>query len=234
MKQNKQGKRGIVLLGMLWILMPGAYAKEKETFKHWKAELSGGLNNYEAWEIEPSISYRPIRYFGLSLGAWLGDRLYPEGLGGESKDKQWRWNTARDTDGNYFFALRAGLQFLSPPVWLDESKDWAIAFSVSPGLTLPLPANKQFYINYFPNRPGLWVASRTEQVKNEGARQVFYHLKSALWLEVDNRLSFSIGYTFSNFDLYGGSRRITIEGKRLMPEKHAFMHTVAIGMGYCF
>ncbi len=234
MKINKLSKRTAILCGILGLLVQAACAKEQEKFKHWEAELAGGFNNYAAWEIEPSVSYRPVRYLGLVAGILLCDLLDKTGLSGESKDGQWLWNTAGNADGNHFLALRAGLQFTSPPVWLGKSKDWSLAFSVAPGMTFPIPANQQLTIDYYPNRPGVWIASRSEQVKNKGASAVFYHLKSALSLETDENIRFSIGYTFSNFDLYGGSRNITLEGKKLTAEKHAFMHSFTIAIGYRF
>ena len=53
-------------------------------------------------------------------------------------------------------------------------------------------------------------------------------------LEIDDSIILSMGYTLSNFDLYGGSRNIVIEGRKLNPERHPLMHSFFIGIGYRF
>lgn len=52
--------------------------------------------------------------------------------------------------------------------------------------------------------------------------------------EIDDSIILSMGYTLSNFDLYGGSRNIVIEGRKLNPERHPLMHSFFIGIGYRF
>ena len=42
-------------------------AQEREKPLHWKVELAGALNNYDAWEIEASASFLPLPYAGISL-----------------------------------------------------------------------------------------------------------------------------------------------------------------------
>ena len=192
--------------------------QEHEKPLHWKVELAGALNNYDAWEVEVSASFLPLHYAGISLG----------------RDNQLRWQTTEEHVANHFFALRPGLVFNSPKLWLGQDKEYALYLSLSPGLTIPIPANRQFYIDYFPNKPGTWTALRTERVANEGAQRVFCHIRTALTLEIEGGFLISAGYTCSNFDLYAGSRNIVIEGKKPELPRHSLMHTVSIGIGYRF
>jgi len=115
-----------------------------------------------------------------------------------------------------------------------RDKDYALYLSISPGLTLPLSANNEFNIDYYPNQTGVWTAVRREHVSNKGARTVYYHLRTAFSLEVDNGLIFSVGYTCSDFDLFGGSRNIVIEGRKIDLPKHKLMHSVSVSLGYRF
>lgn len=221
---------------MFFFLLIGevACAQGSDKTKHWKVELAGALNNYTAWEIEPFITYHPIRYIGLSMGLLFSNPLENNDFNGQSIDKQWLWNSADNNSGSHFFAFRPAIQLVSPSVWLGENKDYQLYFSVSPGLTIPLPTNKEFDIEYIPNRPGTWTIYKTEHVENYSAPGLFYHFKSAFSLEIDNSITFSLGYTFSNFDLYSGSRNIVVEGEKLSPEKHHFMHSFSIGIGVWF
>ena len=209
-------------------------AQQSEKRPYWKAELAGALNNYDAWEVEPSVTFLPIHYAGLSLGVLFTRPLQSGSTGGISKDGQFQWYSTTDHATSYFLALRPSFQFNTPKLWLGRDKDYALYLSLSPGLTLPLPANRQFSIDYIPNRPGTWTALRREQVANEGARTVYYHLRAALALEIGSGFICSAGYTCSDFDLYGGSRNLVIEGKSLKLPKHKLMHSVSVSLGYRF
>lgn len=209
-------------------------AQEREKPLHWKVELAGALNNYDAWEVEASACFLPLHYAGISLGLLFTSPYHDVNIGGISRDNQLRWQTTEEHVANHFFALRPGLVFNSPKLWLGRDKEYALYLSLSPGLTLPIPANRQFYIDYFPNKPGTWTALRTEHVANEGAQRVFYHIRTALTLEIEGGLLISAGYTCSNFDLYAGSRNIAIEGKKPELRRHSLMHAMSIGIGYRF
>lgn len=217
---------------LLWGL--SCHAQEDEKPKLWEVELAGALNNYDGWEVEPSVTYQPVHYIGLTMGFLFCNPISASGFIGETQDKQWIWSAVDDDNGSHFFALRPSVRFTSPSIWIGEDKDYALYFSVSPGLTVPFSANREFNIEYVPNRAGAWTAYKTEHVKSKGAPGVFYHVKGALSLEIVESVILSAGYTFSNFDLYSGSRNIVIEGKKLEPEKHRFMHSFFIGIGYRF
>ena len=173
-------------------------AQQREKRPLWKAELAGALNNYDAWEVEPSITFLPIPYAGIGLGLLFTQPYQDGSISGASRDQQFLWNSTTDHAANYFLALRPCLQLNTPKLWMGRDKDYALFLSLSPGLTLPLPANSEFNIDYYPNQTGAWTAIRREHVKNHGARTVYYHLRTALSLEVDNGLILSAGYTYRN------------------------------------
>ncbi|WP_018667290.1 hypothetical protein [Bacteroides gallinarum] len=234
MTTSKHNISGYILTFVFLWIGTSMHAQEKEPAKYWKVELTGAVNTYDGWEVEPSITYQPIRYIGLTMGLLFCNPINQSGFIGESQDKQWYWNAVDDDNGSYLFALRPSLQFTSPAIWLGADKEYALSFSISPGITMPLPSNREFNIEYFPQKEGAWTAFKTEHVKNKDATLVYYHLKSALSLEIDDSIILSMGYTLSNFDLYGGSRNIVIEGKKLNPERYRLMHSFFVGIGYRF
>lgn len=209
-------------------------AQQREKGPLWKAELAGALNNYDAWEVEPSITFLPIQYAGISLGLLFTQPYHDESISGVSQNQQFLWSSTTDHAASYFLALRPGLQLNSPKLWVGRDKDYALYLSISPGLTLPLSANSEFNIDYYPNQTGVWTAVRREHVSNKGARTVYYHLRTVLSLEVDSGLIFSAGYTCSDFDLFGGSRNIVIEGKKPELPRQRLMHSFALSIGYRF
>lgn len=234
MTTSRYNTFGYILIFIFSSIGTSIYAQEKGTVKYWKVELTGAVNTYDGWEIEPSVTYQPVRYIGLTMGLLFCNPINESGFIGESQDKQWYWSAVDDDNGSYLFALRPSVLFTSPSIWLGEDKDYALSFSISPGITMPLPPNREFNIKYFPQKPGAWAAFKTEHVKNKDATFVYYHLRSAVSLEIDDSIILSMGYTLSNFDLYGGSRNIVIEGRKLNPERHPLMHSFFIGIGYRF
>lgn len=153
---------------------------------------------------------------------------------GITADRQLQWSSTHSNATSYLLAWRPALRLNTPKLWLGHDKEYALFLSVSPGLTLPFPADRQFSIDYYPNRTGVWTALKREQVKNSGARKVYYHLRTAISLEIDNRLIFSAGYTFSDFDIYGGSRNIIVEGTKLDLPQPRNMHAAFLGIGIRF
>lgn len=220
-----------ILFNCVCLALP-AQQREKRPF--WKVELEGALNNYDAWEVEPSITFLPIQYAGISLGLLFTQPYQDESISGVSQNQQFLWSSTTDHAASYFLALRPSLQLNTPKLWVGRDKDYALYLSISLGLTLPLSANNEFNIDYYPNQTGVWTAVRREHVSNKGARTVYYHLRTAFSLEVDNGLIFSVGYTCSDFDLFGGSRNIVIEGRKIDLPKHKLMHSVSVSLGYRF
>ena len=209
-------------------------AQEADRRPRWQVDLVGALDNYEAWEVEPSVTYRPFAYVGATLGLLFVSPYRGESPGGVAQDVRFLWSLADDRADSHFLALRPAFRLDTPRLWLGRDRDCALCLSVSPGLTLPLPSNRRFSVDYFPNREGAWTAVRREEVVNRGARAVFWHLRAALSLELDEAVVFSAGYTVSDFDLYAGSRNVVIEGKRLDRPKHGLMHSVFVGIGCRF
>lgn len=209
-------------------------AQEREKRPRWKAELAGALNNCDAWEVEPSVAFLPVPYAGFSAGLLFTRPYHGESPGGVSRDRQFCWSSTDNHAAAYFLALRPALLLESPKLWLGRDKDYALFLSLAPGLTVPLPANREFAIDYYPNRPGTWTAVRREHVGNKGARTVYYHLRTACSLEVDGGLILAAYYTCSDFDLFGGSRNIVVEGKKLALPRRRLMHSFGLSVGYRF
>lgn len=210
------------------------YSQERKEKRFWQFELSGALTNQSSWEVEPSVTFLPIDYVGLTAGLVFTSPYPSKSLGGVAVNQQLRWSETNDNSVSYFFAFRPALRFNSPKLWIGEDKEYALYLSVSPGLTIPLPSDRKFTIDYFPNQQGEWSAIKREEVTSSGARKVYYNVRTALSLEIDERIVFSAGYTFSDFDIYGGSRNVTVEGSKLSLPKAGMMHSAFVSIGVRF
>ena len=207
------------------------YSQDMNEKRLWLVELNGALTSQSSWEVEPSVTFLPIDYVGLTAGLVFTSPYPSKSLGGVTVNKQFWWSETNDNSVSYYFAFRPALRFNSPKLWIGRDKDYALYFSVSPGLTIPLPSDRRFTIDYFPNKNGAWSAIKREEVTNSGARKVYYNVRTAVSLEMDERLVFSAGYTFSDFDIYGGSRNIIVEGGKLPLPKACMMHSAFVSIG---
>lgn len=223
-----------ILILICLICAVDAQAQDDEKPRVWKVELTGALNNYSAWEVEPSITYQPIPYVGVTFGLLFCNTILDEHYSGVTKDKQWVWSDSEDNPTCHTIAFRPGIQLATPAIVLGKDKDMGLSFIVSPGLTIAPPANKELEIEYVPNAPGVWIPQRFDRVKNTGGRSLYYHIKGMLSLDIDGQYTLSAGYAFSDFDMYGGIRNITVEGEKLSMSKRQFMHSFFISIGYRF
>ena len=210
------------------------YSQDIKEKRLWLVELNGALTSQSSWEVEPSITFLPIDYVGLTAGLVFTSPYPSRSLGGVAVNKQFRWSETNDNSVSYFFAFRPALRLNSPKLWMGRDKDYALYLSVSPGLTIPLPSDRRFTIDYYPNLHGEWSAAKREEVINSGARKFYYNIRTAVSLEIDERIVFSAGYTFSDFDIYGGSRNIIVEGSKLTLPKACMMHSAFVGIGIRF
>jgi len=188
-------------------------AQEVEKSHMWKVELSGALNNNSAWEVEPSVTYLPIPYVGITMGLLFCNTIEKDSYTGFSRDNQWFWDSDESNPGCHFFALRPAIQLVTPAFKFGKDKDTGLSLVVS---------------------PGVWIPQKFDHIKNKGGKSLFYHIKSMLSLDIDQRYIFSLGYIFSNFDLYSGGRNFIVEGKRLSMPRIRFMHSFFLSIGYRF
>ena len=210
------------------------YSQDIKEKRFWQVELSGALTSQCSWEVEPSVTFLPIDYVGLTAGLVFTSPYPSKSLGGVTLNKQFRWSETHDNSVSYFLAFRPALRLNSPKLWVGRDKDYALYISVSPGLTIPLPSDRRFTVDYYPNQQGTWSAIKREEVTNSGARKIYYNVRAALSMEIDERIVISAGYTFSDFDIYGGSRNITVEGSKLPLPKACLMHSAFVSIGVRF
>lgn len=151
---------------------------------------------------------------------------------GEARDKNLRWQI-EENRLMYLFAFRSGVYLYSPPVYLNHDHDVALSFRVSPGVTIPLPPNLSTSVDYVPKDAIIHVPATSGEVSNSHAKACYYHVRFAMALEVE-RVSVLLGYTTSDYDLYGGSRNMIVEGQKIELPRKKQAGTFFIGLTYDF
>ena len=78
------------------------------------------------------------------------------------------------------------------------------------------------------------IFNSEESFKNTGAKTLYWYARAELVLEFEEQWEFSVGYTYSNLDIYGGSRNIVVHGTPLVKSEKEPMHSFHLGLTYKF
>ena len=209
------------------------------------ADLKVGMSTRPTLDIEIGASFRPFRYVGANASVLIitpfnsrKNFIDSIPLNGDIYSEMDNYK-----EGGYGVAAKVGLQFTTPAVMLSKN-EMGLSFRVSPGITIPIPTNKSMVINKFiryidfnedENRiEQSDIFDSKEDVKNSGAKFCYWYVRSELVLEFEEQWEFCMGYTYSNFDLYGGSRNIKVNDKPLVISDKKLHHTISLGLTFKF
>lgn len=201
---------------------------------HFEASLNAGVNNSMGWELEPEFFYTPCRYWGIGAGVAYTGMIGKENYEGKSVDGRLLWILDEEHPW-YPFTFRLKMKLATPKIPWGSMRDGRFSISLYPGLIVPFPSNPAYQVNYIPNvdqysGPPVKIG----MVKGRGARMVYYSVKVQFNYYIDSNFYLSAGYTLSDYDLYGGMRRLEIEGKKLELKPKTLMHLFTLGTTFCF
>lgn len=123
--------RFFIAISLSWSIV-SLYSQDRVEKRFWQVELSGALTSQSSLEVEPSVTFIPIDYLGLTAGLVFTSPYPSKSLGGVAVNKQLRWSETNDNSVSYFLALRPALRLNSPKLWIGRDKDYALYLSVSP------------------------------------------------------------------------------------------------------
>lgn len=201
-----------------------------------------GSSFYPSFDAEIDLEYRPFRYIGAHAGLLLimpinrSDDVVKElPIVDETSRKINNYKEA-----SYRTAVRAGLQFTTPAVMLSKG-EMGLSLRLSPGIIMPFPTNKRVKIintttEYYSDEYTSFEYKdlSEEYFDNSGAKFCYWYGRAEMVLEYEENWEFTIGYSYSNFDLYGGARNIEIDGTKLVVADKKPMQSIMIGLTYKF
>ncbi len=207
-------------------------ADPEDRFRHWSISVNGLINN-DVWGVEATANYHINPYAGAGVGVLYLGTMSADTQTGTLPDGKTDW--VAETGLNSTAALRAELLFTTPQLKLGSDREYGLALRVSPGIDIPIPVNRTVSVGYIPHQPGSYDVSRSESksVTNHDGKALYGHCKVAALLTI-NRLEMSAGYEWSNFDVYGNARNISIEGQKLISSDRKQIHAAFVGLGYKF
>lgn len=217
---------------LLCCRIAGVNAQNDNSF--FTADLYGGLylNNEQAWQLEPSISWIGHKYFGLALGLELtGQYNQP------SRQTIIDGHEAELTDNERNVAwviLKPSVVFKSPAIWKSSDNYYSLWAQVEPGLSFACPFRNSltYEIKEFSGIIGQTVDYRT--FSNKGLRWFYWNAKASVNFSL-GRFILRGGYYISNLDYYSGRRNVTLaNGHKFYVPKKELSQSIFLSIGYSF
>lgn len=216
---------------LLIILTTVTQAREKN-----EATFYAGLSAYGSeptYNLELSYSYFFLPNIGVTGGIEYIDNY--DRYGGFSTEINGRKCEIKDEDARIQkFSFNFLASFKTPIVWLNRKHESGLIYHCDPGICISIPWN---------DRVSLWEIDQQHPFLEEVTHTVNNHNGQVMSWKVRNRISYripdaevSIGYTISNFDLFGGRRNMKINNRPLWHDlpSHKFTHTVFVSVSYIF
>lgn len=226
--------RGAIILAVLlsWCATVGLYAQDdKPTFT---ADLYGGiyLNNEQAWQLEPSVSWLFHKYLGVALGLELTGQ-YNQPIRQTTIDGQEAELT--DNERNIRWVIfKPSVILKSPTVWESADHDYRLWFQVEPGLSLACPFRNSltYEIKEFAGAVSQTVDCR--RFPNKDLQWFYWNARASVNFAI-GRFILRGGYSLSNLDYYSGRRNITLaNGQKFHVPKRELSQSVFLSIGYSF
>lgn len=217
------------------------------------SKVAAGLrlspSTFPSLDVEITAEYRPFRYVGANAGLLILTPFSNKVNNNVEfvEDIKYLWEIKSYRDAAYRLAFKAGLQFTTPAIMLSKN-EMGLSLRLSPGITIPLPTNKSITVSKFEvftkedifgdeangSTERVLIFDSEEDIKNSGAKTLYWHARAELVLEYEEQWEFSVGYTYSNLDIYGGSRNIVVHGTPLVKSEKEPMHSFHLGLTYKF
>ncbi len=226
--------RGAIILAVLlsWCATVGLYAQDdKPTFT---ADLYGGiyLNNEQAWQLEPSVSWLFHKYLGVALGLELTGQ-YNQPSRQTTIDGQEAELTDNERNIRWFI-FKPSVILKSPTVWESADHDYRLWFQVEPGLSLACPFRNSltYEIKEFAGAVSQTVDYR--RFPNKDLQWFYWNARASVNFAI-GRFILRGGYSLSNLDYYSGRRNITLaNGQKFHVPKRELSQSVFLSIGYSF
>ncbi len=223
----------IILVVLISYCIPiNTYAKyDKSVFT---ADLYGGiyLNNEQAWQIEPSVSWNFHKYLGLSFGLELTRQYNQPGrqtiIDGHEAE-------LADNERNIGWVIfKPSLAIKTPALWKSSDNNYRLWIQAEPGLSLACPFRNSLTYEIKKISGGIGQTVDYRKFSNKGLKWFYWNARASVCFAVD-RFVFKAGYYISNLDYYSGRRNVTLaNGQKYYVPKKECSQSIFLSIGYAF
>lgn len=223
-----------VILAVLLLYCETAGVCAQDGKSAFTADLYGGvyLNNEQAWQLEPSISWTFHKYLGLAFGLEL-TRQYNQPSRQTTIDGQEA--ELADNERNVgWVMLKPSVVIKSPTLWKSTDNNYRLWVQAEPGLSFACPFRNSltYEIKRFSGAVSQTIDYRT--FPNKGLQWLYWNAKISINFSID-RFIVKGGYGISNLDYYSGRRNVTLaNGQKFYVPKKELSQSIFLSIGYLF
>lgn len=202
--------------------------------RRWQATIYGGvyLNNEQAWQLEPSVTWNFHKYIGVTMGMELtGQYNQPSRLtvidGHEAELADNERNVA-------WIIFKPSVVFRSPDVWHSDGGYYRLWFQAEPGISFACPFRNSLTYEIKEFKGGVSYTADTRRFPNKGLKWFYWNARASVNFAVD-RFILGAGYYISNLDYYSGRRNVTLaDGNKLHVPGKKLSQSVFLSAAYTF
>lgn len=196
--------------------------------------LYGGiyLNNEQAWQLEPSVSWHFHKYFGIGLGIELtGQYNQPSRqtiIDGHEAE-------LADNERNIAWIMfKPSFIIKSPDVWKSNDNYYRLWFQAEPGISLACPFRNSLTYEIKEIQGMVSKTIDYRKFPNKGLQWFYWNARVSVNFAID-RFIIGAGYYISNLDYYSGRRNVTLpDGQKFYVPKKELSQSVFLSIGYTF
>ena len=219
-------------LSVILMLIACPFVKAENPDSEWQATLFGGLylNNEQAWQVEPNVSWFFNKYIGIGAGLELTAQYnQPSRMtvidGHEAVLAKNERNVA-------WIILKPSVIFRSPTVWKTTDEYFRLWFQAEPGLSFACPFRNSLTYDIKAFNYGPTIGSR--RFLNKGLQWFYWNARVSINFSIDEYI-IGVGYSLSNLDYYSGRRNIVLaNGEKYHVPKKELSQSIYLSIGYTF
>lgn len=220
----------VILAALIWLCPTFVYSQKSQSV--FTADLYGGIyiNNEQAWQIEPSISWNFYKYFGLSLGLEL-TRQYNQPSRQTIIDGHEAELVDNERDIGWVL-FKPSLAIKTPAIWKSPDDSYRLWGQIEPGLSLACPFRNSLTYEMKDFSEGIGKTIDYRKFPNKELKWFYWNARTSVCFSVD-RFIFRGGYCISNFDYYAGRRNVKLaNGKNFYVPKKELSQSIFLSIGY--
>lgn len=179
---------------------------------------------------ELDYQWYPLKYMGIGIGVEYDKN---DVVDQQSRDEKNGWGYSYDKDAVVRLNFLPMLSFRTPSVWFSYDRSWGIMLRCDPMIMLSVPTNDHMWITPEPFPGTDNYREGNVKVSNHGGKWLSWRVRSALSFYNEFGM-ISIGYSFSNYNLYSCRNNMVYRGKKIFNRGQDDTSTLFISIGVCF
>lgn len=222
-----------ILIALILSVFLSGYAESNES-RMWQVSLTGGLyiNNEQAWQLEPSVSWHLHKYIGIGMGIEFTSQYNQPSrttvIDGHEAELV---NNERNV---VWIIFKPYVTFKSPAVWKSADEYMRLWFQADPGISLACPFRNSLTYEMKEFQGAVSNTVDYRRFSNKDLQWFYWNARASVNFAID-RFIIGAGYSISNLDYYSGRRNVTLaNGQKFYVPKKELSQSIFLSLGYTF